>query len=61
MMCRVFESCRKAELTSREDDVHIVGDIIVDLIICHGADGDIIIMGNSMPAVKGLDWTKAGS
>lgn len=50
-MCRVFEFCQYPELLSCDYSSYEVFDVVVDLIVCHGSDYDIVVVLDAFSAV----------
>ena len=49
-MRRIFESCHHPELLTGYDSLHVIGNKIVNLIISHCSDNNIIVMSLSRTA-----------
>jgi len=50
LVCRIFKFCQAPELFSGNDSIHIVCNVIVNLVICHGTDNNVMFMSNSVTA-----------
>ena len=50
-MRRVFEFSHNPKLLSGDDAIDVVGNKVVNLLVCHRADDNIVIVRNAMAAV----------
>ena len=50
-MSRVFEFCQYPELLSCDDSSDEVLDVVVDLVVCHGSNHDVVVVRNAFSAV----------
>lgn len=53
LMGGIFEFCESPELFSGDSTIHVVGDEVVDLVVGHSADDNIVIVG--FPVTAGDD------
>ena len=59
-MRRVFEFSHNPKLLPGDDAIDVVGNKVVNLVVCHRADDNIVIVRNAMAAVdeKQISKTK---
>ena len=50
-MCRVFEFCQYPELFSCDYSCDEVLNVVVDLVVCHCSDYDVVVVWNAISAV----------
>lgn len=50
-MCRVFEFCQYPELLSCDYSGDEVFDVVIDLVVCHGSDYDIVVVWSAFSAI----------
>ena len=57
-MCRIFEFCQYPELLSCNYSSDEVFDVVVDLVICHGSNHDVVVVRDAFSAVHDEDMGK---
>ena len=50
-MCRVFEFCQYPELLSCDNSCYEVFNVVVDLVVCHGSDNDIVAVWDAVSTI----------
>ena len=50
-MCRVFEFCQYPELLSCDYSGDEVFNVVVDLVVCHCSDYDVVVVLDAFSAV----------
>ena len=50
-MCRVFEFCQHPELLSCDGSRDEVFDVVVDLVVGHGSNHDVVVVSDAFSAV----------
>ena len=50
-MCRVFEFCQYPELLSGDYSCYEIFNVVVNLVVCHGSDNDVVVVWKAISAV----------
>lgn len=50
-MCWVFEFCQYPELLSCDYSSSEVFNVVIDLVVCHCSDYDIVVVGNTVSTI----------
>ena len=51
-MCRVFEFCQYPELLSGDYSCYEIFNVVVNLVVCHCSDYDVVVVWNAISAVN---------